>query len=57
MNLYKSERGALVFCNIPFFNYVSVPADNNPKSRLLVLSCEIHLLYFLTQITTGLYFK
>ena len=57
MNLYKSERGALVFCNIPFLNYVSVPADNNPKSRLLVLSCEIHLLYFLTQITTGLYFK
>ena len=38
------------------FEFASVPANNNLKSRL-VQSCAIYLLYFLAQLNTNLDFK
>ena len=50
------KKPLTIFDNTPVSNYASVPANNNLKSRL-VLSCAIHLLYFLAQLSTSLDFK
>ena len=41
------------FNNTPISSYASVPANNNLK-LVLMLSCAIHLLYFLAQLSTNL---
>ena len=52
---------ALIYLsNPPVSNYASVPTNNNLKSRLVraiyMLSCAIHLLYFLAQLGINLDF-
>ena len=47
--IYKLNSHGII---TPVSNYASVIANNNLKSSL-VLSCAIHLLYFLLKIETG----